>query len=175
MLVVACQRNGTAQNLPDENTIKQLSDKGKQYLADHGLPAMESTYAQYYEGIMIINYAATQGDVILYPDLIKVWIDLGNGEVCGIDARNYLFSHTERDIPEVKLTPEEAQGHVTTALEILSVRKALIAVNTNDERLCYEFKGKFGEDSFIIYINAETGAEEEIFKIIDSENGQLVI
>lgn len=166
---------GTAQNLPDENTIKQLSDKGKQYLADHDLPAMESTYAQYYEGVMIINYAATQGDVILYPDLIKVWFDLGNGEVCGIDARNYLFSHTQRDIPEVKLTPEEAQGHVTTALEILSVRKALIAVNTNDERLCYEFKGKFGEDSFIIYINAETGAEEEIFKIIDSENGQLVI
>lgn len=166
---------GTAENLPDAEIIKQLSDKGKDYLASRGFPAMESTYAQYYEGVMIINYAATQGDVILYPDLIKVWFDLANNEICGIEARNYLFSHVERDIPEVKLTPDEAQGHVTTALEIQSVRKALIAVNTDDERLCYEFKGKFGEDSFIIYINAQTGAEEDIFKIIDSENGQLVI
>lgn len=32
-----------------------------------------------------------------------------------------------------------------------------------------------GHDSYIVYIGVETGEEEQIFRIIDSEDGQLVI
>jgi len=48
-------------------------------------------------------------------------------------------------------------------------------VTPETEKLCYEFKGEYEGLSYIVYINAETLYEEQIFKIIDSENGQLVI
>ena len=56
-----------------------------------------------------------------------------------------------------------------------SVRLALIPLSLTDERLCYEFKCTYGGDSFILYLSALTGEEEEVFQIIDSENGQLVL
>lgn len=41
------------------------------------------------------------------------------------------------------------------------------------EVLCYEFKGKYKDSDFIVYINAENGNEEEILQIIKDENGVL--
>lgn len=161
--------------IPDEEHYKKLSQKAQEYLKSFGFDCMEATYAQYYNGIVIINFAFVQDEVILYEDLIKVWMDIEKVQPIGLDSKNYLFSHIERDLPKAELTEQEAQKLVSSDLEILSVRKALIPISSKDERLCYEFKGNYGEDSFIVYINAVTGIEEQIFKIIDSENGQLVL
>ena len=98
---------------PDDES-KKLKEIGKTFLSEHGFENMESTYAQYYSGIALINFAATQNDVILYPDLVKVWIDRATGTVCGMDARNYFFSHVERTLDEPKLTIEEAENIIRT-------------------------------------------------------------
>lgn len=55
------------------------------------------------------------------------------------------------------------------------MRLALIPKTALTEVLCFEYKGTCMGASFIVYINARTGAEEDIFEIIDSEDGQLVV
>jgi hypothetical protein len=52
---------------------------------------------------------------------------------------------------------------------------ALIPKTINDERLCYEFKCTFMDESYIVYVNAVNGSEEQVYKIIDSDKGQLVV
>ena len=64
---------------------------------------------------------------------------------------------------------------VSKNLSVESIKLAYIPLTIQTERLCYEFKGKCGEQSYIIYIDAVSGEECEIFKIIDSDQGQLVI
>lgn len=167
--------SGTAEGRPAQEEARRYRDAALQKLDALGFADMEATYAQYYGGAALINCAATEDDILLYSDLIKVWVDRETLEVIGIDARNYLFSHVERDLPPPSLSQEEAEAKVAPRLEIHSRALALIPLTPQTEALCYEFKCTLGQDSYILYINAHTGAEEQIFRIIDSEDGTLVI
>ncbi len=167
--------SGNAEGKPEDSEARRYRNAALQKLRELGYENMQATYAQYYGGAALINFAATQGDVILYSDLVKVWVDRETLEVIGIDARNYLFSHVERALPEATLPPEEAEAKIAPQLNIESRALALIPITPETERLCYEFKCTLEGDSYIIYINAETGAEEQVFRIIDSEDGTLVI
>ncbi len=46
---------------------------------------------------------------------------------------------------------------------------------TKKEIFCYEFKGKMNNNDFIVYINAETGEEEDILMIVNTPNGVLTM
>lgn len=175
LLWLMSSSSGGESQRPDEDGAAKLRDAGLEYLSAHGYGSMTSTYAQYYAGCVLINYAAMQDDVILYSDLVKLWIDIDTGEIIGVDARNYLFSHIVRDLPEPEISEGEAREMVSKNLSVESIKLAYIPLTIQTERLCYEFKGKCGEQSYIIYIDAVSGEECEIFKIIDSDQGQLVI
>ncbi|HWS30040.1 MAG TPA: germination protein YpeB [Clostridia bacterium] len=159
----------------DEAERNRYRDAAVKYLSDQGYGEMRATYAQYYGGAALINCAAVQNDVILYSDLIKVWVDREDMEIIGVDARNYFFNHIERQLEQPAITLEEAQGYVSQNLTVQSNAVALIPITPQTERLCYEFKGVYGENEYIVYINAQTGEEEQIFQIIKTENGQLVM
>jgi len=167
--------SGNAEGKPDEETGRKYRDTAQAKLNELGYENMQSTYAQYYGGVAVINFAAAQDGVILYSDLVKVWVDRENNRVCGIDARNYLFSHRPRELSQPAVSREEAQSMLSANLTVQSHAMALIPVTPETEVLCHEFKCTLGEDSYILYVNAANGQEEQIFKIIDSEDGQLVI
>lgn len=127
--------------IPDDNTLKAYKRSATDYLNAHGFKNMESTYAQFYDGIALINYAATDDDIILYSDLVKVWVDRTSGEVIGVDARNYLFSHVERDIKKAEIDEDEARLLISENLDVQQVSLTLIPTTPEKEVLCYEFKG----------------------------------
>ena len=124
-------------------------------------------------GIVTINYAYSQNDVTIYPDLIKLKIALDNGEVLGIETTGYLNSHTERNIPEVKVSKEKALENLNEKLEIKSEGLAIIPTEWQTEVFCLEFKGTIDEMDFLVYVNAETGKEEDILLIVNTPNGTL--
>jgi germination protein YpeB len=136
---------------------------------------MIPTYGQHHDGMAVFNFAYEDGDYIVYPDLIKVKVSLATGNPIGFEALNYLVAHRERDLKEPKLSLEEARKLVNKNLEITSERLAVIPGKSGNEIECYEFKGNFDNDSFIIYINANTGKEEDILRILDTDNGTMVI
>lgn len=167
---------GSAQGKGDEAESEKLRQAAQKRLKELGFENMEANYAQYYDGCAVLNFASVQDDVILYSDLVKVWVDRDTLQIIGLDARNYWMSHVERDISTEGLAGEdEARGMLSSNLEVKSVRLALIPLTANTEKLCYEFKGVFKETSYIVYINAQDLTEEQVFKIIDSESGQLVL
>ena len=175
LLWMMSSAKGQETGVPEESLTDKYRNAGLDYLDKHGFKGMTGTYAQYYAGVALINYAATQDDVILYSDLIKLWIDRETLEIVGFDARNYLYSHVERNIEEPKLSVEDAERMLNPNLTVASKEMAFIPITPSNERLCYEFKCNLGDQAFIVYIDAITGDELEIFRIIDSEDGQLVI
>lgn len=52
-------------------------------------------------------------------------------------------------------------------------RKALIENELSNEVLCYEFGGKINGSVYRIYINANTGMEETIEEVKDSDEPQV--
>ena len=162
------------RNIEAELISQEEADKiGKQFLEDRGLNNMKETYYLKQDGIVTINYAYKQDEVTVYPDLIKLKIALDNGEVMGIETKGYLNSHEERKIPEVKITKEKAKESLNKNLEITSESLAIIPTEWQTEVLCWEFKGKVNDTDFLVYVNAETGKEEDILVITNTPNGIL--
>lgn len=153
-------------------SMKQAQDKALKFLEEKGYKNMEPNYSLKYDGIGLFNFAYTENDVTIYPDLIKVKVALDNGEIVGFEAAAYLHAHHDREIPTPKLTQEEARGKVRLDFNIDSIRLAIIPKGSR-EVLCYEFKGKYKENDYIVYINALDGKEEQILQIIKDENGTL--
>ncbi len=154
---------------------EEANSKGKEYLESKGFKNMRETYYLKQEGIVTINYAATQEDVVMYPDLIKVKVALDNGEVLGIETTGYLNNHTQRDVSKVKITQEEAKKSLNKDLQIESEGLAVIPTEWQSEILCYEFKGKVEDRGFLVYINSENGREEDILIITNTPNGTLTM
>ncbi len=154
---------------------EEADNKGKEYLESKGFQNMKETYYLKQEGIVTINYAATQDNVVMYPDLIKVKVALDNGEVLGIETTGYLNNHTQRDVSKIKMTQEEAKKSLNKDLQIVSEGLAVIPTEWQSEILCYEFKGKVEDREFLVYINVENGREEDVLMITNTPNGTLTM
>lgn len=153
----------------------EANKKGKEFLTNHGYADMKETYYLKQDGIVTINYAYTQNNVVIYSDLIKVKIALDDGEVLGIETTGYLNNHTQRDVSKVKISQAEAKKTLNKNLEIGSEGLAIIPTEFQTEILCYEFKGKVEDKEFLVYINAENGREEDVLIITNTPNGILTM
>ena len=153
-------------------SIDQALERAQRFLEEKGFDNMEVNYHQKYNGGVLFNFALTEEDVTIYPDLVKVKVALDNGEIIGFDATAYYTSHQERDIPEPTLSLEEARAKLRDGFEVNSERLAIIPKGKK-EILCYEFKGTYMGDEFIIYVNADNGREEDILQLVIDENGTL--
>ena len=162
-------REVTAEVISQE----EADQKAKEYLEQKGFGNMKETYYLKQSGIVTINYAYVQDDVIMYPDLIKVKVALDNGEILGIETTGYLNSHTERKLEAPKVTAEEAKESLNKDLTIESEELAIIPTEWKTEVLCWEFEGNVEGLDFIVYVNAETGKEEDILIITNTPNGTL--
>ncbi len=127
-------------------------------------------------GVLTANFAAVQDGVTLYPDLVKIGVAMDNGEIVSYDGRGYLMNHTERSLPAPALDHEKAREAVSPRLSIESESTAVIPHNGLSEKLCYEFActGEDGEH-VLVYINVQTGMEEEILILLEDEGGTLVM
>jgi germination protein YpeB len=156
-------------------TMPKALEKAQAFLEERGFENMVPSYSERYNGVGVFNFAYEQEDVLIYPDLIKVQVALDNGEIVGFEAQGFYIAHEEREIPKPKLSMEEARSRVSERLEIFKERLAIIPTNAKQEVLCYEFKGTFQGDTFIIYINGDTGEEQEILKVIRTNTGDLTM
>ena len=163
-------RNITNEAISPEEAVK----KGEEFLEKNEFKSMKSTYYINGGGVLTVNYAYEQNGITMYPDLVKVKIALDNGEILGIESTGYLNSHLEnRNLAETKVTLEQAREKVNKNLNISSSGLAVIPTEWGTEILCYEFKGNTEENDFLVYINAETGEEEDILMIINTPEGTL--
>ncbi len=164
------------KKVKEENiSVDEAKKRGMEFLNKLGIDNMIETYYQKTENMIVINYAATQDGVILYPDLIKVKISLDDGKIYGVEAAGYIFNHTTRNNLKPSISQEKAKSILNSSIKIISSDMALIPTESNSEILTYEFKGKIDNREFLIYINADNAREEKVLLVIDNKNGVLTM
>lgn len=156
-------------------SYEDANKMGKEYLEQKGFMNMKETYYLNEMGILTVNYAYVQDEVVMYPDLIKVKIALDNGEILGIETTGYLNNHTERVLDKYKISLNQAKLRLNKNIDIQSEGKAVIPTKWKTEIQCYEFKGKVNETEFLVYINAENGEEQDILIITNTPSGILTM
>lgn len=157
----------------------QALDAAQDYLAQQGLPAMAESYYTINDGLCAINFhslAETQDgqQVLCYPDLVKVVIELQEGGTVECDAAGYLMNHHDRQLPAPKYSREQAEQSLSPLLRAESARLAVIPTPGLSEVLCWELHctGPQGQE-VLSYINAETGLEEQFYLLQRDEHGVL--
>lgn len=156
--------------------VREAGDRAGRFLEERGFKDMESTYYELRGNMAVFNYAATMGGVILYPDQVKVSVALDDGQIIGFDGTNYWMSHRQRDLPKVALTAAQAREKLSPRLQDVSPgRLALIPITVDQEVLTYEFQGRLDNDVFLIYINAVSGEEERVLRVIRTNEGVLTM
>ncbi|MBE5805721.1 MAG: germination protein YpeB [Clostridiales bacterium] len=154
---------------------ENANDIGLKFLEQRGIENMKPTYFIKQNGIVTINYAYLQDDVVVYSDLVKLKVALDNGEVLGMETSGYLNSHEYRSFVTPKISIDEAKDKINKKLDITSEGLAMIPTEFQTEILCWEFKGKLEDRDFLVYINVENGKEEDVLVILDTPNGVLTM
>lgn len=156
-------------------SLEQAKQYAAQFLRKNGFADMTESYYDIKDDCAVINYAWTQSGYSVYPDLVKVKVALDNGDVVGFEGKGYIMNHCKRDIPEPIVTPEEAVEAVSKGANCESVSYALIPLDNGREAFCYELKGKIDDKNFLIYVNTQTGAQEKIMILLETETGVLAV
>jgi germination protein YpeB len=163
----------TGRPAVDLNRARQV---GQAYLTSIGYGSMVPTYGQADDGEATIAYAYNDNGVVVYPDQIKVKVALDNGEILGVDARQFLMSHHTRATLQPVITADEAQEKLYPALQVQRRQLALIPNQAGTgEILAWEFLTTFGNETYLVYINANTGAEEQVLQQIQSDGGTFAL
>lgn len=163
-------RKSTIENI----SIDEAEKKATEYINNLGIDNIVPTYYLKSENIVTISFAATQDDVIIYSDLIKVKVALDNGEIMTYEANGYIYNHKERNINASK-TIDEAREVLYKDLTIENERLCIIPTDSKDEVLVYEFEGIIDENRFLVYVNANTLVEEKIYILLETEGGTLAM
>ena len=153
-------------------TLDECTQKAQTFLQRHGYATMEPSYYQVYDGLAVIHFAALQNGVLLYPDQLKLQIRMDTGEVVGLEANQYLMNHTQRANLKPTLTQEQALERVSSQLAVEGVRLCVIPEG-DGERLCYEVKGVYQQQTYMVYIDANTGEEANVLMMVDGAEGPL--
>ncbi len=162
----------------DEGKIKyeEALKKAEDFLKRQKIYDMKDSYYVIHNSVCTINFAYSQNDTVCYGDLIKVGVSTVTGDIVSCNAEGYIMNHTERNIESTLIPEQKARESVSGELDIISSQKALIPMPDGKEILCYEFKcrGKDNEN-VIVYINAGTAMEEQIYILLQSDGGTLVM
>ena len=160
----------------EEKPIEECQKSARNYLDVLGIENMQETYYEISNNIITINYASKQNDVLCYTDLVKVSVAMDNGEVLRYDGRGYITNHKNRPDLKASISQSEAKESLSPLLSIKSVQLALIPSEGQNEVLCYEFLCSSSQDeNVLVYIDAKTGAEQQILVLYIDEKGTLTI
>lgn len=150
---------------PQKIDLNQASINGLKFLERNKFLNMELTESSQYDTIGVFTYVTKQDGVRIYPEAVTMKIALDDGSIVGFSSRNYLSAFTKRTIPKPKISVEEARKSINSSIKIMEERQAIILNKLNQEILCYEFVGIRGNDTYQVFINANTGVEEQIKKL----------
>lgn len=153
----------------------QAIEKAQEFLCGLGLTNLKPVWINLANSVYTINFAGEKDGVILYPDLIKVRVCSQTSLIIGMEAKSYYANHFERQLEQPALSESKAKTFLSENIQVDSVRLALVPIGLKTERLCYEFFGTYDDATYYIYIDAVTGKQVEMFKVVEGTEGQLLI
>lgn len=151
--------------------MKQAQERGEEFLRKHGFENMIVSEIDSYDRNALFTFVPVQDGVRIYPDSVTIEIALDNGEVTAFNSTEYLFNHKRRILSKPRISKEEARKKVNPSVKVTNERLALIeGKNDGKEVLTWELTGSFEGNSYMVYINATNGDEEEVVKMETGED-----
>lgn len=150
--------------------------KAKEFIQKQDIKTVECVWSDIIGNDAYINFAPVENNIIYYPDLIKVKVDLSSGEVIGYESTPYYTNHTQRVLPNITISKKDAENKIDASYQVESVKLALSPIeDKNKEILTYEIKCSKLNTVYYFYIDVKNGETVNIFKVVETDNGNLLM
>ena len=163
----------SGQNVSDVKKVDMTTGEkiALEFAKNNGIENAEVVWSEELNNQAYFNIAPKESGVILYPDLVKVKVDLEYGNVIGYDAISYYTNHTTRSLgPKSDINPSIPSGFT-----VKLVRLVLAPLDYNREVLCYEYQCEKEGITYYFYFNAKTGEEENILKVVETTDSSKLM
>lgn len=155
--------------------LEECVDIAEEFIKKAGLKNMKVVWELTDGSNAVINYAYEQNGVICYSDLVKVSVCRERGVVNGMDAKNFYLNHKERKISAPLIKESEAESRLNKSLTAIRSSLTLIPKNGGEETLAYEFVARGDDGEYYVYIDALSGSEADIFKVVETSDGTMLM
>ena len=132
---------------------EQAVEMAKTFANNVGFENMENVWLEIHENVAYVNLAPVENGVIMYPDLIKVKVDLTSQEIIGFESVNYALNHINREV-EFNVLERDAESLLGFDYNILKISKAVIRLDSGKEIEVYEFQTERIDGMYFYYIDA---------------------
>lgn len=146
----------------------------REFLSARGYTDLTATWFSDTGMVACITYVAETDGVRCYPAMVQVRVCEEKGRVVGMDARGYLLNRDNaRRALQPSVSEADARAKLSAGLDVTASHLAIIPVHGR-ETLAYEFACNYGEEQYIVYIDARTGEEVQIFRVHESARGSYL-
>ncbi|MCR6096540.1 germination protein YpeB [Salipaludibacillus agaradhaerens] len=153
----------------DVLSLSEAADNAKSFLDTNDYDNMQLVDSKQYDNVGVFQFVFVDDKIRIYPDEVVVEVALDEGDVIGFENFSYLANHKDDREFNLELTKEEAEEKANGNLDIKEHHVAVIENQAGEEVTCHEFYGTIDNDTFRIFINAETGSEEQVEKLPNPE------
>lgn len=131
------------------------------FLAKMGMDNMTAVKVSQTGATVSFTFCYELDGDLFYPDSVNVKVCEEKGVVVGYNASAYLRNHKRRTALNPALSMTSAKEKLHDKLSLEGSRVALINVK-GKETVAYEFICSYGEETYFVYIDANTGDEISI-------------
>ena len=171
LLTISSGNTAEAKN----KTIDECKQIAEEFLKNLGYENMKVNWSEENENFVYFNLAPVINEIIYYPDLIKVKVNMEDGAIEGVETTTYYYNHIERTLPTITVSETTAKASISDLLTVEKINKALVPKEFLEEVLCYEIITSYNNIKYYVYINCTTGKEEQILKEVETDYGMVLV
>ncbi len=167
--------SGVANHGDAVKTNDECVKIAEDFVTSLGLSNMKAVWQAASNGIFYVNLVYMQNDVMIYPDMIKVKIDMTSGYVMGWEASSYAYNHITRSGLNATVGAVAARNLISSKITVQTQKLCIVPNEYIGETLAYEFCGSYNGKTYYIYINALTGEQINVLRVIETDDGDLLL
>ncbi|MBQ2769213.1 MAG: germination protein YpeB [Clostridia bacterium] len=150
----------------DTFDIANAEKIAEEFLQSLGYADMEAVRLRHNGTTTDFTFVYEADGVAYYPDAVRVKVCRTRGVVSGLDATQYVHNHKAREGVKTEISLAEAYDKLYDGLEVEASRLAVVRT-MRGERPAYEFYCSYGEENYLIYLDALSGEE---ISIVNTKN-----
>lgn len=157
---------------PELLSVEECAASAAAFLQSRGFATMTSAWHEVYDGMCVLTFVHEQEGALVWADRAVVQVRMDTGDVVGLEARSYWKNHVPRLVGSPLLSAAEARASLSPQAQEQSARLALLPAGTQ-ERLCWQFTLTHNDDVYISFIDATTGRELLLEKVMQLDDGAI--
>ena len=166
--------SGYAENGDAIMSGEQALEMAKTFANNIGFENMESVWLEIHENVAYVNLAPVENNIIMYPDLVKVKVDLTAQEIIGFEAVNYALNHVDRTV-EFNASASDAESLLGFDYNVLKTSKTVIRLDSGKEIAAYEFITERIDGMYFYYVDANGLEIAKTMKLVTVKNVEKLI